>query len=466
LNVSKTKLIESPYVKTVMEDLSKNSQLNYLATLRQFLRFLNSREDLKEEITIYQIVEEAKTNVTNIQEKMDRFYLWLQNKKVNEYAQRKKGMKESSANQRVYGYLRGFFANLDIAFERKWAKKIPKVKRPKQAIKKDNLYTFYDVDEKTKTIHFNRELMQEFLANLKLRDVAITLALLSSSQDSGDLMNLNVGIIREQRDKSRIFWEGTRHKTGVPFRTFLSKEATRFIRKYLDQERGNAKASDPLFVYTRYEKRKQPDGKVKRVPVEKRVTPGNLASIYRDTARKMGVKWGNGEYNPLRPKRMRHLFRTACDTAGIPELHINAFMGHRNHMGQSYSELNKAKLELEYLRVEPFLTVYGQSKENLEIKEDIRKMETRIIDLNKEIAEQEAKNTKLETTIKELYQFVHRNFDPLLNFVNELSELPGFEELQRRLSEAKKAKLMAEVNKAHEEKQERQAEIVDKEKKG
>ena len=34
--------------------------------------------------------------------------------------------------------------------------------------------TFYYVDEKTKTIRFNRELMQQFLANLKLRDMAIT----------------------------------------------------------------------------------------------------------------------------------------------------------------------------------------------------------------------------------------------------------------------------------------------------
>lgn len=459
------KLKESPYVKTVLEDLSKNSQLNYLSSLKQFIRFVNSKEGLEKEITIKDIVDEAKTNVTKTQEKMDNFYLWLQNKKVRGYSERGKGMKESSANQKVYGYLRGFFANLDIAFERKWAKRIPKVKRPRQAIKKDNVYTFYDVDEKTKTIHFNRELMQEFLANLKLRDVAITLALLSTSQDSGDLLNLKVGNIREQGDKSRIFWEGTRNKTGVPFRTFLSKEATRFIRKYLDQERVDAKATDPLFVYTRYEKRKQPSGKFKRVPVEKRVTPSNIASIYRDTARKMGIKWGNGEYNPLRPKRMRHLFRTACDTAGIPELYTNAFMGHRNHMGQSYSELSKAKLEFEYLRVEPFLTVYGQSKENLEIKEDIRKMETRIIDLNKEISEQKIKNAELENTVDKMYKFVHKNYDPLLEFVNELSEMPGFEELKKRLIEGKEDKLMAKIHEAEQEERERQAEIFEKGKK-
>jgi site-specific recombinase XerC/soluble cytochrome b562 len=450
-----TSFIESPHVNTVLEDLSENSQQNYLSSLRQFLRFLNSREDLKKEITIEEVIEEAKTDVKKTQEKMDQFYLWLQNKKVKGYSQRKKGMKESSANQRAYGYLRGFFANLDITFERKWAKRIPKVKRPKQAIKKDNVYTFYDVDEKTKTIHFNRELMQEFLANLKLRDVAITLALLSSSQDSGDLLNLNVGEICEQNDKSRIFWEGTRNKTGVSFRTFLSKEATRFVRKYLDQERGNAKATDPLFVYTRYLKKKQPNGSVKRVPVEKRVTPGNLASIYRDVARKMGIKWGNGEYNPLRPKRMCHLFRTACDTAGIPELYTNAFMGHRNHMGQEYSELSKAKLELEYLRVEPFLTVYGQSKENLEIKEDLRKMETRIIDLNKEIAEQKSKNVELTKRVQLLSETLH----PFIENIDK------FEEVFQRIREGKEKKLIAEINEAEQAEREKQVDILDRERK-
>ena len=277
-------LEQSPYVKEVLDGLSKNTQLNYKASLRQLLRFVNSKKGLNKEVSIDELVNEAKADVSKIEELLGLFYDWLQNKEVKGYRQRGKKMKESSANQRAYGYLRGFFANLDIAFERKWTRRIPKVERPKQAIKKDRVYTFYDVDEKTKTIRFNRELMQQFLANLKLRDMAITLALLSGSQDSGDFFKLDVGDIREQGGKRRIFWEGTRDKTGVLFRTFLSKEATRFIRKYLDQERKNAEDKDPLFVYTRYRKRKQSEGKVRPVKVEKRMTPTNLASIYRGAA--------------------------------------------------------------------------------------------------------------------------------------------------------------------------------------
>jgi len=59
----------------------------------------------------------------------------------------------------------------------------------------------------------------------------------------------------------------------------------------------------------------------------------------------------------------------------LTELYTNAFTGHKNHQGQDYSELSKAKLELEYLRVEPFLTVYGEVEESIEIKQDVRTTE-------------------------------------------------------------------------------------------
>jgi len=391
---------ESKIVEEVLEGLAENTRMNCKTSLKQFLRFVNSKEGLREAFSIDDVVTEAKENVTITQERMDQFYNWLQNEKIEGYPLRGKAMRQSSANTRAYGYLRGFFVNVGIGFERKWKRRIPKVERPKQALKKDKIYTFYDVDEKTMTIRFNRERMQQFLANLKLRDVTITLALLSSSQDSGDLFKLNVGDIREQNDKSRIFWESNRGKTSVMFRTFLSKEATKFIRKYLEQERNHAEDKNPLFVYSRYEKRK-----TKRIKVEKRMTPTNLSSIYRDAARKMGIKWENGEHNPLRPKRMRHLFRTACDTAGITELYTNAFMGHRNHQGQDYSELSKAKLELEYLRVEPFLTVYGEVDESLEIKEDVKKLERRILDLNRTIDDlQHSLEGRVEEITRRLFE--------------------------------------------------------------
>jgi len=419
--MSKMRVAESKVVNDVLEGLAETTQHNYKVTLNQFFEFVNSKEGLSKGITINDLIVEAKEDVEKTQDRIDNFYKWLQNEKIEGYTLRGKTMRESSANQRAYGFLRGFFVNLDIAFQRRWKKRIPKPER-RQAIKKDNIYTFYDVDEKTMTIRFNRERMQQFLSNLKLRDVAITLALLSSSQDTIDLFKLNVGDIREQTN-NRIFWEGHRTKSKMLFRTFFSKEATKFIRRYIDQERKGAEDQAPLFIYTRQ-------------GVEHRMTGTNLSSIYRASARRMGIKWENGEHNPLRPKRMRHLFRTACDTAGISELYINAFMGHKNHQGQDYSELSKAKLELEYLRVEPFLTVYGEVEESLEIKEDVRKLEARITQLNKEITTMYDKfEARTKALANEMFERWKKETRDLIREEQEAirDEEKEHEEIQRKL---------------------------------
>lgn len=237
---------ESKIAREVFEGLARNTQMNCKITLKQFLAFVNSKEEESKKISIDDLVEEAKSDVKKTQERIDQFCKWLQNEKVEGYQLRGKVMKESSAHQRAYGYLRGFFVNLDIPFEKKWKDKIPKATQFKQALKKDNIYTFYDVDEKTRTIRFNRERMRQFLANLMLRDVATTLALLSSSQDLGDLFKLNVGDIRQQETNSRVFWEGTREKTKVLFRTFFSKEATRFILSIFSRK------GEPLTIKDHY----------------------------------------------------------------------------------------------------------------------------------------------------------------------------------------------------------------------
>lgn len=380
---------KSEYVKEVFENLKESTKVSYRTTLN---RFVNEFVKTK---TIAELVEEAKSDVKATQQRIDLFYKWLQTEFKSERTG--KPLTENSAFIIAYGFLRGFFANLDVYFERKWKKRIPKHKRMKEALKNDKVYTFFDVDEKTRTIHFNREFMQQFLANLKLRDQTIILALLSSSQDSGDLFKLNIGDVKNQKN-GRIFWEGNRQKTGVLFRAFLSKQATRFIRKYIEQERKDARDNEPLFISTGFIREKQKDGTIKTSTVEKRMVQGSLSANCREAARKMGIKWENGEMSPLRPRRMRHLFRTACDIAGIDEIYKNAFMGHKNSQGQDYSELSRAVLELAYLRVEPFVSVFGDS-ESSEIKEDVAKLESRIVDLNREIADQKGSINTLKEKI-------------------------------------------------------------------
>jgi septal ring factor EnvC (AmiA/AmiB activator) len=53
------------------------------------------------------------------------------------------------------------------------------------------------------------------------------------------------------------------------------------------------------------------------------------------------------------------------------------------------------------------------------------------------VADLEKENTQLKTQISSIYDFVHRNYEPLMEFVNAISEMPEFEEAKKRLLEAK-----------------------------
>lgn len=382
--------------------VSKSTENNYLDALRQYLRFANSEEALSKTITPDNLVKEAHADSEGTKDKIRLFFLWLQGQEIPGFRPRGKSMKETSAYVRAYAQIRGFYTNNNIIFG-KW--KTPSLAdMKKEAISNDTTVPFFKLDKKRK-IFLDRGLLKQFLANLKLRDQAIFLACLSSSQDSGDLFQLTIEDFRKQKDRDRFFWEGQRRKTGVRFKTFFSVEATDLIRRYIEQEREGVKGSEPLFVTSKYK------GK------ERRMNPKHLAYVFRDAAKRMGVELEEGYQNPFRSKRLRHIFRTACSHAHVDEGYITAFMGHKTSQSQQYLEKDVSILELEYSKAEPFLTVYGVGgTEGLEaIQTELADFKSKYIDLEEKVAEQkkiiEGLNEKFEQSVLEL----KRDFDQRLN---------------------------------------------------
>lgn len=90
--------------------------------------------------------------------------------------------------------------------------------------------------------------------------------------------------------------------------------------------------------------------------------PNRIRRIFSEVAEKMGIENRDGYQNPLRPKRMRKVFKTACAQAQIDEGYHNVFMGHKSNVSQGYLEKPIQHLEIEYSRVEPLLTIYGVSE--------------------------------------------------------------------------------------------------------
>lgn len=93
------RVAESKVVSEVLEDLAESTQHNYKTALKQFLKFVNSKEGLSKGISIDDLIAEAKKDVKKTQERIDLFYRWLQNIKVDGYSPREKRVRSSSAHQ-------------------------------------------------------------------------------------------------------------------------------------------------------------------------------------------------------------------------------------------------------------------------------------------------------------------------------------------------------------------------------
>jgi hypothetical protein len=271
------------------------------------------------------------------------------------------------------------------------------------------------LDEATDEMIYDKEPIKRFLDALKLRDKTIALCMLSSSQDSGDVLALNLGYIRRQKDRKRFFFDNNRAKTGVQFRTFFSAEASNYLRRYIELERSDAGDDEPIFVTINSH--------------ANRMTTEAIGKNFANAARTAGFEWEDDEVNPFRGKRMRHIFRTACEHAGIGNLWLHIFMGHSLSTNEDYSEIPQAQLEKEYKKVEPYLTIYSSDEATGEIQKQLDLIEKEREEERKAREALRTKNdilegrlVKMETTISEREKVVEALRENYENLSKQLDE--------------------------------------------
>lgn len=334
------------------KQISYSMKTSYTSILRNFVRFLRSGED--KEASPDSIIEWAK-NVKDLMEIVKlhgQFSLWLQGNEVLGYDKRvskkNKYPSERTADNTAHGQIRGFFIHNGIMLPKSGRKKMSSRSKAK---KNDENYSIFKASESGREVA-DYGLFKQFLATLNIHDQTAIMCILSSSQDPGDVLSLNVGFVLDRMNDERFYWEGKRNKTQEDFRTFFSKETTTMIKRYIAQERKGAERDDPLFSRTK----------------GRRLSVNNLSSNCKYVAEKMGLINGNPQ-NPFRPKRMRSIFRSACSIAKIEKGYSNVFMGHKTDVSDSYLEKPRATLELQYRLIEPFLTVYSG-----EINEDVEEL--------------------------------------------------------------------------------------------
>ncbi|MBN2261109.1 MAG: hypothetical protein JW702_11215 [Clostridiales bacterium] len=191
----------------------------------------------KGEINPDELLAEARQDINKTDERLKNYFI------------AKAEVTSHNTAHTSVGYLRGLYTHNNIIFPRSF--KLPK-KQESQIVTKDDKVAFYDYDEETKEMIFKSEKLRYFIQNLPFRDQVIALCLLSSGADCADILSLDMSFVRDSDGnvcgKKCFFWRGKRKKTGQPFRAFFSAEASTYLKRYIAQERANAKEDEPLFV--------------------------------------------------------------------------------------------------------------------------------------------------------------------------------------------------------------------------
>jgi hypothetical protein len=374
---------------------------NYDAVLKQFMIFCNSKEGQTEQITPDSILVWAENVEADDRiDFLNDFEKWIQGIEVEGYSPRilirnEKFANPNTAGQKAQGTTRGFFTHNRIWLPkgRKSNGVVPKTK------KNDVNYAVFRFDDEAGSVIQDYTQFRYFLSNLSFRDQTIALSLLSTSQDISNLLELNIGFVKQKgkdgKDKERLYWSGNRTKTGEIFKTFFSKEATKYLRQYIAQEREEANPTDPIFLSTRIDE---------ETGTKKPLHQRHVASNFKEVAKKMGIDNGDAQ-NPFRPKRLRSIFSTACYQAKIDDGARHIFQGHAGSVSERYREIPIANLESIYAQVEPFLTVYAEDRSQ-EIAKSITKSQ-QALDMALDLREENKKlRVELGTLTEQVGRFV------------------------------------------------------------
>ena len=340
------------------------------------------------------LIEEAVRDSDLGEVRIDEFYHYMIDTKKIE---------PNTAHTGAYGVIRGFYRHNKIHTQ-DWVAPKP---LPRSIDQTDAQYPMFVIQKRKtddgksyKKLVLNRVLLQKFMSKLNKRDQVILLCLISSGLDIGDLFKLTVGFVRNQQyDTSRLYLSSYRQKSHEPLMTFFSKEATKKLRDYVKTERKHAVDDDPLFVeLPKYQKqlfkkthgRKFTNTDIELLPNAEPVWTITIDTNFRSAAEGIDVVTQSHKQSPLRPKRFRKVFRSACQNAGIGDDMTRLFLGQTSTSSKVYLGKTREELEYYYELVEPNITINNDEL------------------LNNEYEKLQQQNKELDTKLKSVSEMEER----------------------------------------------------------
>ena len=367
--------------KSKTKTLSRGTRVGYEIWIPRLIEFTRMTPD--------ELIAEGLKDSELAEDRLSDLYSAITTKKIT-YAHK---ISNNSARTSIYGYLRGFYTKNKV----NTAGWITPSQESPQVDTCDSQVPLFIKNKLTKKLDLNRETLSKFFRFHNARNESIGLCLMSSGLDISNILALTIGDIASQSEQERIFITQNRSKTGEIAKSFLSREATSFIRKYILQSRKNALYDEPVFVMQpmdqkrKFLKENQRKAMIDDTLIAEPCKPDDVSRAFRQIQEtKMGLKVHITHQSPLRPKRLRKVFKTACTRAGVDLDMIRVFMGQVSQVSKIYLGKSREELEMYYEQVEPFLTLYVNEQqeedtailreENLELKERLKKLEERVFD--------------------------------------------------------------------------------------
>lgn len=347
-------------INSVSGTLSQGTEKNIEYWMPTFLKCTEKNPD--------ELIEEAISDPELGEQRLNQLFNYAKNH-----------VSHNVARNGAYGVIRGFYSHNKVNTQH-WSAPGLQVSAVRRT---DANYPVWIYNEEKDEFELNRQLLRNFLNRLNLRDRTIALCLISTGLDDGDLLKLTVGFVRKQdpRHKRLVLYEN-RNKTGNEVQVFFSKEATSQLRNYVHEERKEAKDSDPLFVTSSRERKRQfklkhgrefqNDG-LDELPIAEAIDTNVLSKAFRTAQKNMGIKLEKGSQSPFRPKRLRHIFRTASDMAGLNDDRTRAMMGHSMRTSGIYLDNQREIQERFYMKIEPKITILTDP-----VDEDLKKYQEKI----------------------------------------------------------------------------------------
>jgi site-specific recombinase XerD len=292
------------------------------------------------------------------------FYEWLKkeyprkSRGTGEHKVLGKGVSDKMAHLFVSA-VRSFYSTYDLSVNMKGRQRLPrpKVENKRMIVGAEQVKVLVDHartprDRAMILVNFQGGLDVSTLCSLRFKDVAEGLA----------------------KNEYPLKLDLTRPKTGVPFYTFIGKDAIDALKAYLAdlKQRGiSLTHNDPLFLQERGR-----DG----------IETANVQDMLREVALKSGFidKANNGNsYNPLGPHALRESFGSIMANSGVPDSVVDFWLGHEvGALNEAYKSVQFESLRKMYLDRERLISISAQKVDVEELKE---KLKTEIDQQNRQL---------------------------------------------------------------------------------